>query len=233
MEHRIQEYYERSGEFSPEYFDWKINHYRANRAIMKSFDAISLSGKNMLDIGCGNGFYAIPLASRCNQVTGFDPSEDAINAASFHAKRLCVNNVNFQVSTIDNFPALAQFDVAYAITVLMHIPNLKDALRKINGFIKLGGLFILSDLNRYHHTSLLFWSKQRVYIQKFSFYQLRSLLHESGFEVEKESGRIYSFLGKRSPEWVVNLFLENYAEKWPLKFLGEHIVMTCRKTRDI
>lgn len=228
---QVQTYYDRQAKFDGEHFDWKVKYYRGNRAISRSFDWIDWRGKRVLEIGCGPGYYSIPLASRCNQMVAIDLSSENIRVAKQHAERLQVDNVHFVQANLFEFTAVEPFDVVFLITVLMHIPELEAALARIRTFLNPGGYLLISDLNRYFHRRFIPIHRQPspVLLQTFTFKTLRSFLNKTGFKVIRESGRLYSIAGLRKPEWAVSLQLEQWAETWPLKYMGEHVAVLAQR----
>ena len=54
-------------------------------------------GKNVLDIGCGDGRFALGLAPLAVRVEGIDPDPGAIAAARKGARALGLGNVKFSV----------------------------------------------------------------------------------------------------------------------------------------
>lgn len=230
MHNNIRAYYDKQADWDPAYFDWKISHYRANRAIMLSFDWLDWKDKKVLDIGCGQGYFTIPVAKRCEQIVGFDLSSANVENAIRHAARHNLTNAIFRQSDLFDFVPESPFDVAYAVTVLMHIPDIEKALLKISTFLKPGGHFLISDLNRYFHTRLfLRWRKAPFFYRTFTFDELRKALGNAGFRVVHASGRLYSLGGRRKPEWMVSLALERWAGHWPIKYMGEHIAVLAEK----
>jgi 2-polyprenyl-3-methyl-5-hydroxy-6-metoxy-1,4-benzoquinol methylase len=216
--------------FSLEYFDWKTKKYKANQMISKSFDWINFSGKNVLDIGCGVGYYAIPLSKRCARITGIDISAHAIDLARQYASALLVRNAKFEKSDLLEYSSSESFDIVYLITVFMHIQDVDQALCKISSFLKPGGLLLISDLNKWYLTRFFIKKNSLPYFyQTFTFSYFRRKLQENGFEVVQESGRLYSFLGKRKPDWMVADWMEGLAKFWPFKYFGEHISVLAKR----
>ena len=228
---QVQAYYDQQANSDHAHFDWKIKHYRSNQAISRSFEWIDWKNKSVLEIGCGPGYYTIPLASRCKQIFGIDLSSKNISIAKHHAERLRVQNVTFNQANLFDFTPTEPFDIVYIITVLMHIPEIEQALTRIHTFLKPGGYLLISDLNRYFHRRFIPVRRQPgpILIQTFTFRELHSRLEKSGFKVIRESGRLYSIAGLRKPNWVVSLQLERWAEKWPLKYMGEHIALLAKR----
>ena len=60
-----------------------------------------LKGLRILDIGCGGGLLAEPLARLGGEVTGIDASEGAIAAARDHANRAGLNITYYHITAED------------------------------------------------------------------------------------------------------------------------------------
>ncbi|MPY88677.1 MAG: methyltransferase domain-containing protein [Luteitalea sp.] len=104
----------------------------------------------VLDMGCGQGWYACQLARLGYRVTAFDTSRDQIAQARAYAAKLGVD-VDFQVLDAASLPFRDNsFDAAYAINVLHHIIDLgarQQALDEIVRVLRPGALFFLHEIN--------------------------------------------------------------------------------------
>lgn len=69
-------------------------------------------GKRVLDVGCGDGRFALGLAPLASSVEGLDPDPDAIAGARTNARKDGVRNVRFKVGAAQDLPyADGAFDV--------------------------------------------------------------------------------------------------------------------------
>lgn len=69
-------------------------------------------GKRVLDLGCGDGRFAIAVAPFAATVDGCDPDDGAIAAARRRARKAAVRNVTFAVGAAQRLPyPAAAFDV--------------------------------------------------------------------------------------------------------------------------
>ncbi|HEX2647853.1 MAG TPA: class I SAM-dependent methyltransferase [Candidatus Dormibacteraeota bacterium] len=69
-------------------------------------------GKRVLDLGCGDGRFALGVAPFASDVKGLDPDPDAIAAAKKNARKSGVRNVHFGVGAAQELPYPDQaFDV--------------------------------------------------------------------------------------------------------------------------
>jgi len=226
----IKKYYDQREKYSLEYFHWKSTNYKANQSISRSFNWINFEGTTVLDFGCGVGYYTIPISRKCTHIIGVDISDHNIELARQYAQALAVNNVTYIATDFLDYFSQEPFDIVYAITVLMHIKDINQALHKINSLLKPGGLLLISDFNKYFPPRILQNRKSLpIFYQTFTFSKLKKMLLDNGFDLLRESGRLYSIGGLRKPDWVVLNWMEKYGELYPIKYLGEHIALLAKK----
>jgi len=71
-----------------------------------------VSGKRVLDIGCGDGRLALGVAPLATSVDGIDPDAEAIAAAKRNARTAGIRNVRFATGAAQHLPYPgAAFDV--------------------------------------------------------------------------------------------------------------------------
>ena len=61
-------------------------------------------GKRVLDLGCGDGRFALGVAAFASTVEGLDPDAEAIAAAKTAARKAGVRNVCFAVGAAQRLP---------------------------------------------------------------------------------------------------------------------------------
>ena len=83
-----------------------------------------LSGKTVLDIGCGGGILAESMTERGANVTGIDLAEKALGVARLHLLE-SGNAVNYQHIPAEELAATSphRFDVVTCMEMLEHVPN--------------------------------------------------------------------------------------------------------------
>jgi 2-polyprenyl-6-hydroxyphenyl methylase/3-demethylubiquinone-9 3-methyltransferase len=105
-------------------------------------------GLTALDIGCGGGLVAEPLARMGAEVTAIDADANAVDAASAHAAARDVK-VDYRVGDAETLAeAGAQFDLVLALEVIEHVADHGTFLDMLGRLLAPGGLLILSTLNR-------------------------------------------------------------------------------------
>lgn len=108
-----------------------------------------LSAKRLLDVGTGDGTYAIEAAKRGAVVTALDIQQDMLAAAQMRAQESGVS-IELKTSSVESLPFPdASFDVVVAITVLCFLPDPKIALREIARVLAPGGILVLGEFNRF------------------------------------------------------------------------------------
>lgn len=108
----------------------------------------SLKGLTLLDIGCGGGLLAEPLARLGAAVTGIDPAPESIKAAQAHAAAQGLAIDYRAIRAEDLVEADRQFDVVTALEVVEHVPDLAAFLATCARLVRPGGVMILSTINR-------------------------------------------------------------------------------------
>jgi 2-polyprenyl-6-hydroxyphenyl methylase/3-demethylubiquinone-9 3-methyltransferase len=105
-------------------------------------------GMRVIDIGCGGGLLAEPLAQRGATVVGIDASAASIEVARLHAAETGTA-VTYRVATAEELAdAGERFDVAVACEIVEHVADLDGFIDSLGRLVRPGGLVLLSSLNR-------------------------------------------------------------------------------------
>lgn len=112
-----------------------------------------LGGARALDIGCGGGLLAEPMARAGANVLAIDQSENALNVARAHAEGdpLIHRNVQYENILTSKLRAIGysgSFDIAVASEVLEHVDNVESTLSDISALLKPGGSAVFTTINR-------------------------------------------------------------------------------------
>jgi 2-polyprenyl-6-hydroxyphenyl methylase/3-demethylubiquinone-9 3-methyltransferase len=112
-----------------------------------------LAGKTALDVGCGAGLLAEPLARLGAGVTGIDAAEENIAVARTHAAGagLAIDYRHGEPGEL----GLGQFDLVTAMEVLEHVADKPAFLAGLARHLAPGGLIVLSTPNRTARSRLL------------------------------------------------------------------------------
>lgn len=107
-----------------------------------------LKGLSVLDIGCGGGIVAEPLARLGAGVTGIDPAEENVEAAKLHAEKSGLA-IDYRATTVEALADKGEtFDIVIASEVVEHVADLDLFIRSAAATVRPGGLMIVTTINR-------------------------------------------------------------------------------------
>lgn len=108
-----------------------------------------LSGKRVVDVGCGGGILAESMAARGASVTGIDMAGAALSVAKLHALESGVD-VDYRQVTAEQLAAEApeSFDVVTCMELLEHVPDPASLIAACAQLATPGGRVFFSTLNR-------------------------------------------------------------------------------------
>ncbi len=109
-----------------------------------------LSGKRVLDVGCGGGILSDSMARKGANVTGIDLSTKALRVASLHALEAETPNLQFREVSVESLAdeQPASFDVVTCMEMLEHVPDPTSVVRACARLVKPGGWVFFSTINR-------------------------------------------------------------------------------------
>lgn len=117
---------------------------------------VSLSGKDVLDVGCGGGILSESMALKGANVTGVDLAKELLDVADLHSLDSGVS-VNYQHISVESLAEKnpSQFDCVTCMEMLEHVPDPISIINACSTLVKLGGYVFLSTLNRNPKSYLL------------------------------------------------------------------------------
>jgi len=156
-----------------------------------------LAGKRVLDVGTGDGTYALEAARRGGQVTGLDSDPAMLGAARARAREGDVS-VALQEGRAEALPfGDASFQVVLAITVLCFVPDPHAAVKEIARVLAPGGKLVLGELARFSvwaaRRRMRAWLGERTWRRAhfWSRRELVRLVESAGLEAEVVRGAVY------------------------------------------
>lgn len=123
--------------------DRLADHFGRNVETRAPFDGLTL-----LDIGCGGGLTAEPMARLGFRVTAIDASEENVGVAHVHAERLGLD-ITYETATPEELVARREtFDAVLALEVVEHVADIESFLSAAAACVKPNGAFVAATLNR-------------------------------------------------------------------------------------
>ncbi len=108
----------------------------------------SLAGLRILDIGCGGGILAEPLARLGAVMVGIDPSETNIAVAKEHAAQSRLT-IDYRSTTAEALCEAGEtFGVVLAMEVVEHVADVGLFIELAAAMVKPGGIMVVATLNR-------------------------------------------------------------------------------------
>jgi 2-polyprenyl-6-hydroxyphenyl methylase / 3-demethylubiquinone-9 3-methyltransferase len=158
-----------------------------------------LAGKTALDVGCGAGLLAEPLARLGAKVTAVDAAPELIEVAKAHAAGQGLD-VDYRVAGVE--AVSGKFDLVTAMEVIEHVADKPAFVAALAASVAPGGLVVLSTPNRTPQARLLLVRGAEALgaIPKGTHHwddfvtpdELRSLLAAQGLEMGDPCGIAYS-----------------------------------------
>lgn len=123
-------------------------HFAADPKALKP-----LAGKRALDVGCGAGLLAEPLARLGAQVSAVDAAAENIAAAKTHAQGagLVIDYRHGELGTL----GLGEFELVTAMEVVEHVADKQVFVDTLARHLAAGGLMVLSCPNRTTQSRLM------------------------------------------------------------------------------
>ena len=111
-----------------------------------------LAGKKALDVGCGAGLLAEPLARLGADVTAVDAAPELIAVARAHAEGQGLS-IDYRAAAVEQLDG--KYDLVTAMEVIEHVADPQAFVDDLSARLADGGLMILSTPNRTAWSKLL------------------------------------------------------------------------------
>lgn len=146
----------------------------------------------LLEFGCGTGGTAIVHAPHVKRIRAIDISPRMIEIAETRAEAASVDNVEFEVQTIENLDVPdGSFDAILGLSIMHLVKDKDEVLKKVFRLLKPGGVFIsstvcMSDLAmliRYVVPIMQYFGRAP-FVAFFSHEELLESIKATGFEID-------------------------------------------------
>ena len=145
------EWWDPEGKFKPlhKFNPTRIKYIKEN--IINNFNLKnkpkSLSGINILDIGCGGGLLSEPMSRMGANVTGIDASDKNIKIAKLHSKKNKLK-INYLCSSPEKLKFTKKFDVILNMEIVEHVEDIDFFLKSCSKLLRKNGLMFVATINK-------------------------------------------------------------------------------------
>jgi 2-polyprenyl-6-hydroxyphenyl methylase/3-demethylubiquinone-9 3-methyltransferase len=148
-----QEWWDPAGPFAPLHKfnpvrlkfirDTAAAHFEREARGLRPFQSLTL-----LDIGCGGGLIAEPMARLGCAVTGVDAGDETVKIASAHAARSGLG-IRYRCASAEELAAeKLAFDVVLCLEVVEHTADPGEFIAACARLVKPGGLLLVGTINK-------------------------------------------------------------------------------------
>jgi 2-polyprenyl-3-methyl-5-hydroxy-6-metoxy-1,4-benzoquinol methylase len=192
----------------------KHSHERADEALANNvtyqrclyaydFATSYISGKKVVDVGCGLAYGTSLMASHAEHITGIDYDQETIAANKTRYKD--IPNLHFLQSAV---PPLAlennTVDVVTAFQFIEHIEKRNEFIKDVLRVLRPGGVLLITTPNVKKS-----FARNPFHVHEYTFEEMRAEL--------KSTGAIFELKGLQGDEKVNQYYEEN--SKWVRRIL--------------
>ncbi len=180
----------------PEFQEYFVHYPIKSSKHSSHYYARHMTGSNqdVLDIGCGDGYFGAELAKSGNRITGID---DRVTPANDVFERYFTADLDSGIAPMVEQLQGKRFDRVLLLDVLEHLKTPETILEQVHGVLKREGSVIVSLPNianivvrimllfgqfNYRQRGLL----DRTHLRFFTRKSARRLLEENGYKIEQE-----------------------------------------------
>ncbi len=112
-------------------------------------DRAGISGKKILDVGCGGGLLAEAMAKTGGDITAIDASTEGLAVARSHLAQSGLT-IDYRLTSAEAFAREAPglFDVVTCMELIEHVPNPASLVKACGELVRPGGHLFFATVNR-------------------------------------------------------------------------------------
>ncbi|MEM7072760.1 MAG: bifunctional 2-polyprenyl-6-hydroxyphenol methylase/3-demethylubiquinol 3-O-methyltransferase UbiG [Pseudomonadota bacterium] len=193
--------------FNPVRLAWLRTHL-IRHFVLDAMAHKPLAGLSVLDIGCGGGLVAEPMARLGATVTGIDASLKTVQIADAHPREEWLK-LSYRCCKVEELlEEKLAFDLVLNLEIVEHVPDPSRFLQQSASLVKPGGLMAVATLNRTAKAFLLAIIGAE-YILRWlprGTHSWRAFLHphevarpllQAGMQIAEQKGVVYNPLSQR------------------------------------
>ncbi len=127
-------------------FDSRMNMYDTNKrleTIYKELLKEDITGRKLLDAGCGTGWFSKAAVDRGAVVTSMDLGENLLSKVALKCQSERIVGSILEIPYAD-----CTFDIVVSSEVIEHVPNPFKALSELYRVLKPGGILVVTTPNK-------------------------------------------------------------------------------------
>lgn len=185
----------------------------------------AVKGKNILEIGCGNGVQAQYIMDKYSpaSITAIDLNPSNIEIACAEAERKGYKNIKFYLDNAQDLKTIESNSVDCIINIesAFHYPDKPSFFREISRVLKPGGIYLIADILSApgkRNVLVKYW-KGKMLLNHWSLFNYERELPKANLEIysysDITSGIIKSFSNYR--QWLRDMKKNNFIDDIILK----------------
>ena len=160
---------------------------------------------NLLDIGCGNGRFAVLLHDFVKNYSGIDPDKEYISLAKKEKAKRKLKKVSFKLGSAENVPFDKKFDLVLYSFSFHFIKNLDEAMNELSRITKDDSIILIVDPSENKNN----WSDPRLnknsplYVRKMRDRKIIQLKRARKYLESQTKFKIIDFEEHRTNFWTL------------------------------
>ncbi len=207
--------------YTSEFFDYIIRYFNLN------------GEGRLLDVGCGTGQLAIPLAKNFDEVVGLDPEQEMLDEAKVQAEKAGVGNISWLCARAEDLSENSGVFRLTTVGAALHWMDQKVVLQKIYDHAEVGGgLAVVYDSAGSWATkdeSTDPWQKKvREILKKYLGEQRRA-----GNTFYQKPEEEFDDLVEQSPFGACEVWAHEYTKEWSVESIMGFLYSTSFASRRL